>query len=234
MWRNAKRSVTLKKDAVTYAQRRIFSANFFRFAVSQKSNKNSVQDISEIIDGCKQWKRGSQEALYRQFFGYAMAICLRYANNKNEAIEILNDGFLKIFNHINSYDTARPFKSWLSKIMANTAIDHLRGRKKISFAEDISQAYDLGVTDDKALDKLSYDEILQLVQNLPPAYKTVFNLYVMEGFQHQEIAAMLGISEGTSKSNLFKAKRILKEKIEELSSLNNKDADRIGASIRNE
>lgn len=161
-----------------------------------------------------------------------MAICLRYATNKNEAIEILNDGFLKIFNHINSYDTSRPFKSWLSKIMANTAIDHLRSRKRISFAEDISQAYDLGVTDDTALDKLSYDEILQLVQNLPPAYKTVFNLYVMEGFQHQEIAAMLGISEGTSKSNLFKAKRILKEKIEELASLNNTDAGRIGASIR--
>lgn len=161
-----------------------------------------------------------------------MAICLRYATNKNEAIEILNDGFLKIFNHINSYDTSRPFKSWLSKIMANTAIDHLRSRKRISFAEDISQAYDLGVTDDTALDKLSYDEILQLVQNLPPAYKTVFNLYVMEGFQHQEIAALLGISEGTSKSNLFKAKRILKEKIEELASLNNKDAGKIGASIR--
>ncbi len=192
-----------------------------------------MQDISDIIDGCRQWKRGSQEALYRQFFGYAMAICLRYANNKNEAIEILNDGFLKIFNHINSYDTSRPFKSWLSKIMANTAIDHLRSRKKISFAEDISQAYDLGVTDDKALDKLSYDEILLLVQNLPPAYKTVFNLYVMEGFQHQEIAAMLGISEGTSKSNLFKAKRILKEKIEELTSLNNnQDAGEIGASVR--
>ncbi|AWO01547.1 RNA polymerase subunit sigma-70 [Chitinophaga alhagiae] len=190
-----------------------------------------MHDISDIIEGCRQWKRGSQEALYRQFFGYAMAICLRYASNKSEAIEILNDGFLKIFNHINSYDTSRPFKSWLSKIMANTAIDHLRSRKKISFAEDISQAYDLGVTDDKALDKLSYDEILLLVQNLPPAYKTVFNLYVMEGFQHQEIAAMLGISEGTSKSNLFKAKRILKEKIEELTSLN-KDADKIGASIR--
>ncbi|RPE13638.1 RNA polymerase sigma factor [Chitinophaga lutea] len=192
-----------------------------------------MQDILDIIEGCRQWKRGSQEALYRQFFGYAMAICLRYANNKNEAIEILNDGFLKIFNHINSYDTSRPFKSWLSKIMANTAIDHLRSRKKISFAEDISQAYDLGVTDDKALDKLSYDEILLLVQNLPPAYKTVFNLYVMEGFQHQEIAAMLGISEGTSKSNLFKAKRILKEKIEEITSLNNnQDAGEIGASVR--
>ena len=190
-----------------------------------------MQDIADIIEGCRQWKRSSQEALYRQFFGYAMAICLRYASNKDEAIEILNDGFLKIFNHIQSYDTSRPFKSWLSKIMANTAIDHLRSRKKISFSEDITQAYDLGVSDDKALDKLAYEEILQLVQDLPPAYKTVFNLYVMEGFQHQEIADLLGISEGTSKSNLFKAKRILKTKIEELASQNN-DAGKIGATMQ--
>jgi RNA polymerase sigma factor (sigma-70 family) len=190
-----------------------------------------VQDIADIIEGCREWKRSSQEALYRQFFGYAMAICLRYASNKDEAIEILNDGFLKIFNHIQSYDTSRPFKSWLSKIMANTAIDHLRSKKKISFSEDITQAYDLGVSDDKALDKLAYEEILQLVQDLPPAYKTVFNLYVMEGFQHQEIADLLGISEGTSKSNLFKAKRILKTKIEELTSQNN-DAGKIGATMQ--
>lgn len=190
-----------------------------------------MQDIADIIEGCREWKRSSQEALYRQFFGYAMAICLRYASNKDEAIEILNDGFLKIFNHIQSYDTSRPFKSWLSKIMANTAIDHLRSKKKISFSEDITQAYDLGVTDDKALDKLAYEEILQLVQDLPPAYKTVFNLYVMEGFQHQEIADLLGISEGTSKSNLFKAKRILKTKIEELTSQNN-DAGKIGATMQ--
>lgn len=190
-----------------------------------------MQDIADIIEGCRQWKRSSQEALYRQFFGYAMAICLRYANNKDEAIEILNDGFLKIFNHIQTYDTSRPFKSWLSKIMANTAIDHLRSKKRISFSEDITQAYDLGVSDDKALDKLAYEELLRLVQELPPAYKTVFNLYVMEGFQHQEIADLLGISEGTSKSNLFKAKRILKTKIEELTSQNN-DTGKIGATMQ--
>lgn len=192
-----------------------------------------MQDIADIIEGCRQWKRSSQEALYRQFFGYAMAICLRYANNKDEAIEILNDGFLKIFNHINTYDTTRPFKSWLSKIMANTAIDHLRSKKRISFSEDITQAYDLGVSDDKALDKLAYDELLQLVQELPPAYKTVFNLYVMEGFQHQEIANLLGISEGTSKSNLFKAKKILKTKIEELTTLNN-NTGKVGVTMQNE
>ncbi|WP_341834053.1 sigma-70 family RNA polymerase sigma factor [Chitinophaga pollutisoli] len=189
-----------------------------------------MQDISAIIAGCKKWDRSSQEALYRQFFGYAMAICLRYANNKDEAIEILNDGFLKIFHHIDSYDSSRPFKSWLSKVMANTSIDHLRSRKKIHFTEDITQVYDLGMPDEHAISKLTYEEILGLVQVLPPAYRTVFNLYVVEGFQHQEIAKMLGISEGTSKSNLFKAKRILKEKIDALTSMNISGSGPIGAT----
>lgn len=151
-----------------------------------------------------------------------MSIALRYAQNKEEAIEILNDGFLKIFQHISEFDTTRPFKAWLAKIMVNTAIDHLRSKKRISFTEDITQVYDLGM-DDKAMDKLSYDELLLLVQSLPPAYRMVFNLYVMEGYQHQEIAEQLGISEGTSKSNLFKAKKILKEKIEKATSYNTVD-----------
>ncbi|UYQ92857.1 sigma-70 family RNA polymerase sigma factor [Chitinophaga horti] len=190
-----------------------------------------MNDIADIVDGCRQWKRGSQEELYRQFYGYAMAICLRYANHKEEAVEILNDGFLKVFTHISTYDTSRPFKSWLARIMANTAIDHLRAQKRLLFAEDINKVYDLGSGSDDAIDKLSVDELLTLVQELPPAYKMVFNLYVMEGFQHQQIASMLGISEGTSKSNLFKAKRILKEKIERAASFLKNDNDDLPAQV---
>lgn len=190
-----------------------------------------MQDIVNIIDGCKQWKRGSQEELYRQFYGYAMAICLRYANHKDEAVEILNDGFLKIFMHISTYDTSRPFKSWLARIMANTAIDHLRAQKRLLFAEDINKVYDLGSGGEDALDKISADELIKLVQELPPAYRTVFNLYVMEGFQHQQIADMLGISEGTSKSNLFKAKRILKEKVERAAAFNTNNNDNLPTQV---
>jgi len=192
----------------------------FEWVQGKSGNSYFVHELNDIIEGCRQWNRSSQELLYRQFYGYAMSIALRYAQNKEEAVEILNDGFLKIFQHIKEFDTNRPFKSWLAKIMVNTAIDHLRSKKKISFTEDITQVYDLGV-DDTALDKLSYEELLILVQTLPPAYRTVFNLYIMEGFQHQEIAERLGISEGTSKSNLFKAKKILKEKIEKAITYNN-------------
>lgn len=189
--------------------------------------------MNDIIDGCRQWNRSSQELLYRQFFGYAMSIALRYAQNREEAIEILNDGFLKIFQHISEFDTNRSFKSWLAKIVVNTAIDHLRSKKRISFTDDITQVYDLGVND-TAVDKLSYDELLKLVQTLPPAYRTVFNLYVIEGYQHQEIAERLGISDGTSKSNLFKAKKILKEKIEKAISYTNLNDDQKKVITKNE
>jgi RNA polymerase sigma factor (sigma-70 family) len=171
-----------------------------------------VQNLNQIIEGCREWKHGSQEALYREFFGYAMSISLRYAPNREEAIEILNDSFLKVFQHIDTFDIQRSFKSWLAKIVVNTAIDFLRSKSKISFVDNIEQIYDLGM-EDKTLDHISYNELLKYVQTLPPAYRTVFNLYVMEGYHHQEIAALLSISEGTSKSNLFKAKKILKEKI---------------------
>ncbi|HEY9256745.1 RNA polymerase sigma factor [Chitinophaga sp.] len=171
-----------------------------------------LNDINDLITGCCKKERSSQEALYRNFFGYGLSICLRYAQNREEAVEIMNDGFLKIFQHIQSFDTSRSFKTWLAKIMVNTSIDFLRSKKKLVFVDDINQVPEPRI-DEKIVDKLSYEELLKLVQVLPPAYRTVFNLYVMEGYQHQEIAAMLRISEGTSKSNLFKAKKILKEKI---------------------
>lgn len=171
-----------------------------------------LNNINDLIAGCCKKERSSQEALYRNFFGYGLSICLRYAQNREEAVEIMNDGFLKIFQHIQSFDTSRSFKTWLAKIMVNTSIDFLRSKKKLVFVDDINQVPEPGI-DEKIVDKLSYEELLKLVQVLPPAYRMVFNLYVMEGYQHQEIAAMLRISEGTSKSNLFKAKKILKEKI---------------------
>jgi RNA polymerase sigma factor (sigma-70 family) len=173
---------------------------------------HELNNINDLIAGCCRKERSSQEALYRNFFGYGLSICLRYAQNREEAVEIMNDGFLKIFQHIESFDTSRSFKTWLAKIMVNTSIDFLRSKKKLVFVDDISQVTEPG-TDEKIIDKLAYEELLKHVQALPPGYRTVFNLYIMEGYQHQEIAVMLRISEGTSKSNLFKAKKILKERI---------------------
>ena len=166
--------------------------------------------LENIINGCLKGKPKSQEQLYQHFYGYAMSICLRYANNEADAVEILNDGFLKVFTNINKHDSAQSFKAWLRRIIINTAIDHYRKTKtKLTTYElDESVENSSSVTTDLEIDK---EEILLMVQQLPPAYNMVFNLYVIEGFAHKEIAQMLKITESTSRSHLTTANAKLRE-----------------------
>lgn len=141
-----------------------------------------------------------------------MAICSRYAGNYDDAVEILNDGFLKIFREVHHYspayaDTTASFKGWLRKIMVYTAIDHFRKNKKHLLNGQLdSSNLQVAAHDEDALDKLTHDEIIKSIQQLSPAYRTVFNLFVIEGLSHDEIAKKLGITTGTSKSNLAKAR----------------------------
>jgi RNA polymerase sigma factor (sigma-70 family) len=141
-----------------------------------------------------------------------MAICRRYSLNDYDAADVLNDGFLKVFTHIAKYDSTKPFKSWLGRIITNTAIDHYRMNLKFSDHEDVSMYENLGDSEVVTKD-LAYKDLLLLVQSLSPAYRTVFNLYAIDGYSHEEIASLLKISVGTSKSNLFKARQKLQEKI---------------------
>lgn len=138
-----------------------------------------------------------------------MGVCLRYSKTREEAIEILNDGFYKIFTKLDKYTKGMSFKGWLRKVMINSAIDHFRRNEKHYHSVDISYAK---YKEDKGtiLDSISEKEILMQIQQLPPSYKMVFNLYVIEGFKHHEIATRLNISEGTSKSNLAVARSKLK------------------------
>ena len=148
--------------------------------------------------------------LYQQFYGYAMGVSLRYSNSRNEAIEIVNLGFYKVLTQLNKYDRKLSFKGWLRRIMINTAIDYYRRNAKHQHFVDVSYAKDESVNFD-ALDQLSEKEILAAIQQLPPSYKMVFNLYVIEGFKHEEVAEKLGISIGTSKSNLAVARNKLQK-----------------------
>lgn len=157
------------------------------------------------------------------FFSYSMSICLRYAENKEEAQEILNDAFMKVFGNLSSYQGVQPFRFWLRRILINTAIDHYRKNKSIRLQTDIGKASSLSSDTLDILDEIGEQEILQLVQELPPAYKLVFNLYVIEGYNHREIAEMLGIQEGTSKSNLAKARMHLQAKIKKLYAFKSED-----------
>src|SRR5690554_1494234 len=148
------------------------------------------------------------------FYAYGMSIALRYADSREDAVTILNDAFMKVFENIRKYDTDKPFKAWLRKIIINTAINHFHKNKKNKYLEghEITEAE--MADKEMVLSGISYVEIIDMVQRLTPAYRTVFSLFVIEGYKHHEIAELLDISVGASKSNLAKAKRNLRAMLE--------------------
>jgi RNA polymerase sigma factor (sigma-70 family) len=146
-----------------------------------------------------------------------MAICDRYAGNQDDALEIMNDGFLKVFKEMHNYkpayaDVMGSFKGWVRKIMVYTAIDHFRKSQKHKVVKELDNVvFQIPSISETALDKISYEEIIRSIQELSPGYRTVLNLYIIEGLTHDEISKRLGISEGTSKSNLAKARKQLQK-----------------------
>lgn len=162
-----------------------------------------------LLEGCLRGDRVSQKLLYKEYYNYGMSISLRYAGNRDEASEILNDSFMKIFSNLKKFDLQKPFKPWLRKILVNTSINHYHKKQREIRVEEMQKAKNEWDSE-KILSGISYQEVIGLLQKLPPAYRTVFNLYVIEGYSHEEIAGMLHIATGTSKSNLYKAKEQLK------------------------
>lgn len=148
------------------------------------------------------------------FYAYGMSITMRYADSRDHAAAILNDAFMKVFDNIRKFDQHRPFKPWLRTIIVNTAINYFNANKKFQNWEGLEESSTTVSTEEKIISGLTYDEIIEMVQQLTPAYRTVFNLYVIDGFKHKEIADLLGISVGTSKSNLHKAKKNLRAMLE--------------------
>ncbi len=172
------------------------------------SEHNSAA-ILDLLDGCLQGDRRSQELLYKQFYGYAMGLCLRYAHGREEAKEIVNEGFFKVFTKMESFDRERPFKTWLGRVMINTALDQYRREVKHQVHENIENAGNVAI-DENIVSQLAYEELIKLVQQLPPAYRMVFSMAVIDGYTHEEIANELAISVGASKSNLSRAREKLK------------------------
>ena len=163
-----------------------------------------------IIEGCREGNRQSQKKLYEHFFGYGMSIALRYSKNQHEAEEIFNDAFLKVFFNLDKYDPNYPFKSWFRRLLVNTAIDYLRKFQKYKL--NSTNELPTEIIDPSILAPIidSEKDVLPILQELSPAYRVVFNLFVMEEYKHHEIAELLDISVGTSKSNLARAKAKLK------------------------
>lgn len=169
-------------------------------------------ELIHIINGCVAAKRESQKAFYKLFYGFSMAICMRYCTTKDDAMEVVNDGFLKIFRELHVfYPKYENFESslrgWMKSIMIHTSVDHFRKNSRKNQLDDIHDNHLEIIHDaETSIDKISHKELIEMVQRLSPAYRTVFNLYVIDGYKHEEIAAKLNISAGTSKSNLAKAK----------------------------
>lgn len=167
----------------------------------------------QLLSECK--TRGSMESyekLYKHFHGFSMRVCYRYLKNEHEAMEVVNDSFLSIFKKIDAYDISRPFEPWLRRILINNSINFLKKNSKhILLETDASDPIHLDHAENDGFHDLSYNELLGLIQELSPTYRMVFNLYVIDGFAHEEIAKKLGISIGSSKSNLSRARENLRQ-----------------------
>jgi RNA polymerase sigma-70 factor (ECF subfamily) len=169
-------------------------------------------DLEEILDGCLKNRGSAQKALYERFYGFSKSIAMRYASGSDEVEEMMNDGFLKIFSKLELYDRSQSFEAWFKTVMVRTSIDYYRKNHSRVAMVDIDDIHYLSY-DDHLLERLSAEEILDLMQHLPPAYKTVFSLFIVDGYSHAEIGEMLGINEGTSRSNLSKARVKMQELI---------------------
>lgn len=163
----------------------------------------------EIIGKCKTGSPKHQELLYKQFYGYAMGISARYSLNQDDALEVVNDAFIKVFNNISTYNTDKPFRAWLRTIVVNTAIDRRRKELKHQANTDIEDAIGVG-NSAKAIDNLNAQDILKLMKQLPQIQLTIFNMYEIDGYNHDEISKILNLPASSSRVYLSRAKEKLR------------------------
>lgn len=177
-----------------------------------------------LIQGCKRKDRDSQRLLYQHYYVYALSICFRYSRSMAEAREVVNDGFMKVFTKIDQYSPESSFKGWLRKIMINASIDQYRKEIRHQHQHDVNMN-GVAASEPLVISELSHEELLTIVQRLSPAYRAVFNLYAIDGYTHDEIGKLLGISTGTSKSNLLKARENLRKMLAGLNQISYEKAN---------
>ncbi len=164
----------------------------------------------KIWQGLLSNTRKAQEVLYKGYYSYGMSICLRYTSTRDKAKELLHDGFMILFSKPDRFDPNQPFKPWFRRVLVNLCINFFKKQQQLVHQTGFEFIPESTDSQPSALDVMQYDELVQLIHELPPSYRTVFNLYVLDGFSHEEIAGMLEISVGTSKSNLSRAKEKLR------------------------
>lgn len=166
------------------------------------------QDEISLIRACCKGENKAFKILYDKHSGTMYSICLRYMTNEDEAKDVLQDGFIKVYKNICKFQFTGSFEGWMKRIFVNTSIEHIRRRKKHLDVDELNTS-DTKLTDHIETGSMDAEKMMQLVQRLPEGYKTVFNMFVIDGFSHKEISSHLGINENTSKSQLFKARKQL-------------------------
>jgi len=177
--------------------------------------KSEHTDMYTLVEGCKNNDRSCQRKVYELLYGKMMTVCRRYCRDRDEATDVLQDGFVKVFEKISLYNHEGVFEGWVRRIMVNTALDALRKKKNEFLSEDVTMFHnEVDESEDESFySEIKMEDILKAMEQLSPMYRAVFNLYAIEGLTHQEIAEELSITVGTSKSNYFKAKANMKEQL---------------------
>ena len=197
---------------------------FFIFIIS--NSEYPLSEIKEIIKGCLAGNRRDQELLYRRHAAKLYAVCLQYSGNNEEARDILQEGFIKIFENLGSYKFEGSFEGWMRRITVNTALEKFRSRNNLYRVDDIDQVPEPDAEpDNQDYAGLEAADLLEIIRELPPKYRMVFNLYAIEGYSHKEISEMINISEGTSKSNLSRARVILQRRVGSFTGIKKKVAN---------
>ena len=182
-----------------------------------------MSDIKAIINGCLEGSRRDQELLYRRYASKLYAVCLRYTNDNDEAKDVLQEGFIKIFENLYTYKFEGSFEGWLRRIVVNTALERYKSRTILHKVEDIDKLTEMEMEPDvEDYFGLDVKILMNIIKELPPKYKMVFNLFAIEGYSHKEISKVMKITEGTSKSNLARARLILQRRLESYSGIRRK------------
>jgi len=173
-----------------------------------------LTELKNIIKGCLNGNRRDQELLYRRHAAKLFAVCMQYSGNDEEARDILQEGFIKIFENLVHYKHEGSFEGWMRRIVVNTALEKYRNKHNLYRVDDIDQIQELDAApDNDDYSGLDASDLMEIIRELPPKYRMVFNLYAIEGYSHKEISSMVNISEGTSKSNLSRARVILQRRV---------------------
>lgn len=183
---------------------------------NQDNRRKEPSSERELLEACKRGDRTAQKKLYDSLAAKMFAICLRYMGQRDAAEDVLQEGFITLFSRLDCYSGEGSFEGWARKIFVNTALMELRKKDALKMSEDLETAWNVSSDGVSQVQSVGYRELLKLIASLPPGYRTVFNLSVIEGYSHKEIAQTLGITEATSRSQLQRARVMLQEKIKKL------------------